>query len=275
MYLIYFDASGNTGTNLNAGQQPIFALGALIVPEASWLALETDLQAAIEQFFPSPRPEHFEVHATELHNSRDFCKSFPIDHRLAFRDAWLSIAYKHGLKFIYRAIVKKRFQAWLLETFGGGVAINPHVAAFPLVARAVDNHLQTLPGAPLGMFIADENKDVVRDVEKAHKILRGADGVLKLVRIVEKGFFIDSAASLPLQLCDLCVYAARRKEEQKAGLSVKPLDASANTHLDRLILRTEESFPDVLAWLTEQQKKDAAREQSRGNGKGPNLTGRS
>jgi hypothetical protein len=275
MYLIYFDESGNTGTNLNAGQQPIFALGALIVPEASWLALETDLQAAIEQFFPSPRPEHFEVHATELHNSRDFCKSIPIDHRLAFRDAWLSIAYKHGLKFIYRAIVKKRFQAWLLETFGGGVAINPHVAAFPLVARAVDNHLQTLPGAPLGMFIADENKDVVRDVEKAHKILRGADGVLKLVRIVEKGFFIDSAASLPLQLCDLCVYAARRKEEQKAGLSVKPLDASANTHLDRLILRTEESFPDVLAWLTEQQKKDAAREQSRGNGKGPNLTGRS
>ena len=274
MHLIYFDESGNTGTNLNAGQQPIFVLGALIVPETSWLTLETDLQAAIEQFFPAPRPDHFEVHATELHNPRDFCKNIPIAHRLAFRDAWLGIARQHGLKFIYRAIVKKRFQSWLHDTFGGGVAINPHVAAFPLVARAVDNHLHTLPGPPLGMFIADENKDVVRDVEKAHKLLRGADGVLKLARIVEKGFFIDSAGSLPLQLCDLCVYTARRKEEQKAGVPVKPLDASAITHLEPLILRTGESLPDVLAWLTEQQKKDAARDQSRGNGKGPNLTGR-
>jgi len=274
MHLIYFDESGNTGTNLHAPQQPIFVLGALIVPETVWLKLETDLEAAVERYFPSPRPEDFEVHATELHNARGYCKNFPISHRLEFRDTWLKIAQSHGLKFIYRAIAKKRFQTWIHDTFGGGVAINPHVAAFPLLARAVDNHLGTLPGDPLGMFISDENKDVVRDVEKAHKVLRGIDGALKLGRIVEKGFFIDSDSSLPLQLCDLCVYAARRKEELKAGIPVKPLDQSSIPLLDPLILRTSESLSDVLAWLTEQQKIGAAREQSRGNGKGPNLTGR-
>ncbi|MDO8541619.1 MAG: DUF3800 domain-containing protein [Opitutaceae bacterium] len=255
MHLIYFDESGNSGTNLTAPHQPIFVLGALVVPETAWLALEADLQAVIDRYFPAPRPEHFEIHATELHNPRDFCKSFPIAHRLAFRDDWLRVAQKHGLKFLYRAIVKKRFQAWLHTAFGGGVAINPHVAAFPLVARAVDNHLRTLPGSPLGMFIADENKDVVRDVEKAHRLLRGTEGVLKLGRIVEKGFFIDSASSLPLQLCDLCVYAARRHEERKAGFAVKPLDASSISLWETLVLRIDESMPDVLAWLTEQQKK--------------------
>ncbi len=105
------------------------------------------------------------------------------------------------------------------------------------------------------MFISDENKDVVRDVEKAHKLLRGTQGALKLKQIIEKGFFIDSASSLPLQLCDLCVYAARKKEEQKAGIPVKPLDASGVALVDPLILRMSESLPDVLAWLEEQQKK--------------------
>jgi hypothetical protein len=274
MHLIYFDESGNTGTNLSAPHQPIFVLGALIVPEGTWLGLEQDLQAEIERYFPQPRPDDFEVHATELHNARDYCKKFSITHRLQFRDAWLQVAQRHGLKFIYRAIAKRRFQNWLTSTFGSGVAINPHVAAFPLMARAVDTHLQSLGSSTLGIFIADENKDVVRDVEKAHKLLRGAEGVLKLERVVEKGFFIDSSTSLPLQLCDLCVYAARRKEEQREGLTVKPIDASAIPLLDPLVLRASESMPDVLAWLTEQQKRGAARELRRGNGKGPNHSGR-
>ncbi|HVS52052.1 MAG TPA: DUF3800 domain-containing protein [Opitutaceae bacterium] len=255
MHLIYFDESGNTGTNLNTAQQPIFVLGALIVPETGWLALEIELHSIVEKFFPSPRVDHFEIHASELHNARDFCKSFSVSHRLEFRDEWFRAAQRHGIKFIYRAIVKKRFQAWVHSVFGAGVAINPHVAAFPIVARAVDTHLQGLGPKTLGMFISDENKDVVRDVEKAHKLLRGTQGALKLKQIIEKGFFIDSASSLPLQLCDLCVYAARKKEEQKAGIPVKPLDASGVALVDPLILRMSESLPDVLAWLEEQQKK--------------------
>src|SRR5439155_8174166 len=108
--------------------------------------------------------------------------------------------------------------------FGPGILINPHVAAFPLVARVVDDLLKSLPGSPLGIFISDENREVVGDVEKAIRILRGTTGVLQLSQIVEKGFFIESEKSLALQLCDLCVYTARRKEEKKLGLTVKALD---------------------------------------------------
>lgn len=255
MHLIYFDESGNTGTNLNAPQQPIFVLGALVVPEAGWLALEADLHATIEKFFPPPRPDDFEVHATELHNARDYCKAFSVSHRLEFRDAWLRVAQKHGLKFFYRQIVKKRFQAWIHQEFGPGWAINPHVAAFLLVASAVDAHLTSLGPSALGMFISDENKDIVSDVEKTHRLLRFTKGSLKLKRVIEKGFFIDSASSLALQLCDLCVYAARRREEQNAGFTVKPLDASGIALIDPLIVRTTEPMSDVLAWLTTEKKK--------------------
>jgi len=108
MHLIYLDESGQTGTNLRDTIQPVFVLGALVVPEAAWLALEKDLQAAIEKSFPTPRPADFEIHATEISNPRSgYFKQFPIAHRLAFRDEWFLIAQKHALKFVYRAISKK------------------------------------------------------------------------------------------------------------------------------------------------------------------------
>jgi cytochrome c1 len=92
MHLIYFDESGQTGTNLADPVQPVFVLGALVVPESLWLPLEKDLQAAIDKHFPAPRPDDFEIHATEISNARkSYFKQFPVAHRLAFRDDWFRI----------------------------------------------------------------------------------------------------------------------------------------------------------------------------------------
>jgi len=124
-----------------------------------------------------------------------------------------------------------------------------------LVARVVDDLLKSLPGSPLGIFISDENREVVSDVEKAIRVLRGTEGVLKLGQIIEKGFFIQSEKSLVLQLADLIVYTARRREEQKLDLAVKPLDQSGIPLIEPLIHVGDERFRDVNAWLEQQQKK--------------------
>lgn len=256
MHLVYLDESGQTGANLRDPVQPIFVLGALVVPETIWLAVERDLQSSINSYFPVPRPDDFEIHATEISNPRKgFFRQFPVSHRLAFRDEWLRLANKHGLKLIYRAIAKKRLMDWSYATFGPGISINPHVAAFPLVARVVDDFLKSLPGSPLGIFIADENHEVVADVEKAIRVFRGMEGVLKLGQIVEKGFFIESEKSLLLQLCDLCVYTARRREEQKAGVSIKAIDQGAIPLIEPLVHSGDEKFQDMNAWLRSEQKK--------------------
>src|SRR3954468_9136481 len=90
VHLIYLDESGQTGTNLRDTVQPVFVLGALVVAEACWLALEAVLQDPIEKSFPGPRPADFEIHATEISNPRSsYFKSLAISHRLAFRDQWL------------------------------------------------------------------------------------------------------------------------------------------------------------------------------------------
>jgi len=84
-------------------------------------------------------------------------------------------------------------------------------------------------------------------------VLRGTEGTLRLSQVVEKGFFIDSAQSRPLQLCDVCALMARKKEERKAGIPGKSIDDSGIKLLDSLIIRRDESLQDILAWLAAQR----------------------
>ena len=104
------------------------------------------------------------------------------------------------------------------------------------------------------MFISDDNKQIVSDVEKTIRALRGTEGLLRLTQIVEKGFFIDSKASHPLQLCDLCALSLRKKEEADLGRPLKPIDESGIKIIEPYIHRGDEAFPDVMGWLTAQLK---------------------
>jgi hypothetical protein len=190
MILVYLDESGNSGTNLLDTQQPVFTLAAVLIPKKKWLAVEIGLETLIEKFFPCPRPPDFEIHASEIINPRGYFRAFPIAHRLQFFADVLAFVNAQQLRVVYRAIVKARFAKWLDHTFGAGVLINPHLAAFPLVAHVVNDYLKSLPGSPLGIFISDENRDVMLDVEKAQKLLRGVPGRLHLNQIIEKGFLL-------------------------------------------------------------------------------------
>jgi hypothetical protein len=253
MHLIYLDESGNSGMNLNDAQQPVFVLCGLIVPEHKWLGLERELLASLRRHFPE-FPDSHEVHATDIRSGRGYFKGVDIGKRIAFRDEWLALADRHGCKLIYRAIVKKSFQKWLLREYGSGVQINPYVAAFALVSQVINDYLRRLSPPGLGVLISDENKEVISEVEKSIRLLRNHAGQLRLGQIVEKGFFIDSRTSLPLQLCDLCALAIRKKEEAKIGPAIKPVDKTAIPFVDKLVHRGDESLLDVMKWLMDQQK---------------------
>ena len=264
MHLIYLDESGNTGNNLGDLEQPVFLLGALIVPECCWQALERDLEKDLELRFPEIANDGAEMHSSDLRAGRGVFKGVPVSDRIALRDSWLGIARKHNLKFVCRSIEKKKFQQWVHNTFGSGVSINPYIAAFPLVALVVNEYLANLQKKALGIFISDENKEIVADIEKSVRQLRLSAGPLRLSQVVEKVFFIDSSKSRILQLCDLCAFCARKKEEARLVGPAKSFDQGGIDLIDHLIHRGNEQIWDVLAWLTEQRKGGAQKSSGQG-----------
>jgi uncharacterized protein DUF3800 len=254
MHLVYLDESGNSGMNLNDPAQPVFALCAMVVDESKWQSLERDLIAVLDaRIHPWRAIDRFEVHAVDLRTGRGQFRGMAVADRIAFRDAWMDVGIRHGVRLIYRTVEKKPYANWLNQAFGPGVLINPHVAAFAIVARCVDHYLASLPAKPLGMFISDENKEVVADVEKSLRVLRGADSTIRLQQIVEKGFFVDSSKSLPLQLCDLFTLSLKKQKEIELKYAVsKPFDESGIA-LACSILHTDRQHDlDVIQWLTKQ-----------------------
>lgn len=254
MHLIYIDESGNTGRNLTDPAQPVFVLGALVVPECSWQAIEADLESAILAHGPKPGKRDYEIHGGDIRQGTGVFKGVSVADRVKLRDAWLAIAVDHKLRFIYRAIIKKRFERWMASEFGSGVSINPHLAAFPLVVQVANNLLREIGPDVLGIIISDDNREVVGDIERFQKLLRVTPGSLHLDRIIEKGFFIDSSKSRLLQLSDLCTIHARKSEERKIGMEPKAIDDRGIELIQPLIYRGNESFSDVIEWLKTAQK---------------------
>ncbi len=261
MYLIYIDESGNSGLNLSDPAQPLFALCAMMLPEDRWQPLEQDLKAVLDRRVPDwATREKFEVHASDIRRGDGHFQGIPCSDRIAFRDEWMRVGQSHGVRLSYSTVHKSKYAQWLVERFGHGVVINPHVPAFLLLSRCVDTYLQTLPGRPLGIFISDENKEVVADIEKSIRVLRSEVGTLRLGQIIEKGFFIDSKKSLPLQLCDLFTLSLRKRTERMRKCSEpKSFDDSGIAIAESLIYQNDTQNPDVLNWLVEQRKKEAAR----------------
>jgi hypothetical protein len=262
MHLIYFDESGNSGNNLADIEQPVFVLGALIVPESRWLALEQKLELLVDPFRAN-HGERFEIHAHELARGEGCFKGVGLPERLRLRDALMDCAKSENLRFAYRSIIKKRYLRWLDQTYGGGVFINPHLAAFPLVAQILNGLLRDDGPNTLGILIFDENREVYLDIERTLRLLRADSGLLRLDRIIEKGFFIDSRKSLVLQLADVCTYYAKKAEERKLGLKERSIDDGGIERLEPLVVRGQEAMPDVLRWLSEQSVKKASGEESR------------
>ena len=252
MHLIYLDETGNSGKNLAEPSQPIFVLCALVVPETHWQDLESALGVALDKHFPT-RPE---VHTYDIVSPgrHSFFRTSSEADRLAFLKEWISIAASFDLKVIHRAIVKTRYARWLEKEYGPGVFINPHSVAFLFVSQVVNEYLRAAPGNPRGIFISDESQEMMEELEQSIRLLRMERSALQLSQIVEKGFFIDSRKSLPLQLCDLCAYALRQMEADKVGLRVKPIHKTLIASVRPLIHRGVEQMPDVLTWLDAQQK---------------------
>ena len=268
MQLVYFDESGNSGNNLNDPRAADLHARGADRTERVLAEVGGRPRFLAGRSFPGYLERRDGNPRLRPSRSRGVFKGVPVAARIGLRDAWLEVGAKPHSKFVYRSIEKKSYQKWLHATFGVGVSINPHIAAFALVAVVVNEYLTDRK--TLGIFISDENKEIVRDVEKSIRQLRLSAGPLRLSQIIEKGFFIDSTKSRILQLCDVCVLQAREKEEEKAGLPPRAFDIEGIKLIEPLVHRGNEGIRDVLERLKKEQTV-AGRNKSSGQGVKPGV----
>ncbi len=251
MNLVYIDESGNTGLNLKDVQQPVFLLAAMILPESKWFLLEKLFFDIARKYFGDPLPNPFEVQAKDLKNRRNIFKNLTLEEQIYFRDEMLEMLIDNKITFIYRRIIKRKFETFCEVHYGPGIKVNPYIMALPFVCMEVDHYLRQMGNDQLGMFIFDEQKETFDDAERSLRTLRLDSGsVLKTSNIIEKGFFIDSSKCFALQLVDLVAYYIRKYEENKIGLRVSDIDKQTFDRISRIVsMEVGSSVVDVIEWV--------------------------
>lgn len=251
MYLIYVDESGNTGLNLKDPQQPVFILAAIIIHQSKWFLLEREFLKIAHFYYGPQLPEPFHVQAKELKSGRGLFASLSLAQQLKFRDAVLKLLLDHNIPVIYRRIIKSKFSDFCEKHYGPGIKVNPYIMALPFVCMEIEHYLKSDTTGDLGMLIFDEQKENLDAAEKSLKTLRLDEAsALKTKRIIEKGFFVDSAKSFALQLVDIAAYYIRKWEEKKLGFRVSGYDEQTFNSITRLTsMGAGSKTSDILEWV--------------------------
>ncbi len=249
MILVYIDESGDTGTNFNDPQQPVFVLGAMLIDQSNWKKYEERFLTVIREYFNEKIPENFELHTMDLVNRKKWFSESSIEEVNRLRDRLLDLILTERITVLYRKIVKKDYQKYCEDKFGKGIKIDPYIMAFPFICIGISPYLED--NNELGIFIIDEHRSII-DIEQSLKTLRHGQGnELKLERVIEKGFFVDSSKSYPIQLLDLVLYYIRKYHESLIGKAVSPIHrevfdkvTSIAKNLDNL-----NQGRDILEWV--------------------------
>src|SRR5437870_1010043 len=82
MYLIYLDEAGNTGLRLDDPDQPIHVVGAIIIADKDWLAIEEVFNGLVARLIPKKVERRgFEFHAADLFFGHGFFEAWSNDDR--------------------------------------------------------------------------------------------------------------------------------------------------------------------------------------------------
>ena len=249
MVLIYLDESGDTGVNLSDVQQPVFVLGAMLMPQDKWKPCEEKFRTIISDFFGGKVPENFELHTMDMVSRSKWFKNYSIDNVKSLRDRLIQLVIDEKIPIMYRKIIKKDYQRYCENKYGKSIKIEPYIMAFPFICFGVESYLKE--NKDLAILILDEHRSF-KDIEQSLKILRNAEiGKIGTESIIEKGFSVDSSKSYPIQLLDLFLYYLRKYHEHKLGKKVSLLHqevfsrvVEASENLDNHNMGS-----DILEWV--------------------------
>ena len=196
MYLMYADESGNTGTDYDNKEQPIFVLGSIALEHTNW--------HKINDYFNERKIEIFkEFKYTEIHTNEIFSpprKSiFHIKNwheNFKILDNLIDLIIELDIEFNFIAIDKKQFKLDLQQRYGKFVKIDPYIFGFTTLYNDFSDKLEK--NNDKGIIFLDEIIDIPQALNKIYPELSA-----NKKSIIEQALFLKSKDTNFIQIADM------------------------------------------------------------------------
>lgn len=213
MYLLYLDESGNTGTDYDNKQQPIFVLGGFLVEHSKWHNINNYFNSRKVQICNYFKDN--EIHTNEIFSpSRksifhidDWQKNFKI------LDNLVDLILELDLQFQYIAIDKKRFKLAMQQRLGNYIKIDPYIYSFCMLYKFMSKSLQKKNEK--GIIFLDEIINIPQYLNKIYPEIS-----INNRSIIEQALFLKSRDTNFIQIADIfafyvCQYLNIKREYKK------------------------------------------------------------
>lgn len=196
MYILYADESGNTGTDYENKEQPIFVLGGLIVEDKKWHEINkifNEQKVKITSVL-----EYTEIHAVDLFNSskKSIFDKFDWKQNLNTVEKLVDLILTLDISFQYIAIDKKSFKKSLNDSFGNSIKIDPYIYAFGLLYDKISNYLKNQKDK--GLIFLDDILTIPEQLRNIYPILSKENNI-----IIENAMFLSSKDTNFIQIADI------------------------------------------------------------------------
>ncbi len=213
MYLMYADESGNTGTDYDNKQQPIFVLGGFLVSHSKW--------HDINNYFNSKKVEicnylqYNEIHTNDIfspsHKSIFHIKNWQENFNIL--DKIVDLILELDIKFQYIAIDKKMFKIDLQQKLGNFIKVDPYIYSFCMLYKFLSQTLEK--ENEKGIIFLDEIINIPQYLNKIYPEIS-----INNHTIIERALFLKSRDTNFIQIADVfsfyvCQYLNIKKGYKK------------------------------------------------------------
>ncbi len=221
MYILYADDSGNTGTDYENKDQPVFSLAGWIIETNNWNELNEHIIRMKKEIIPEVY--NVEIHTTDIFNGKkdkngtfDFRKN-GLEGNFNILDKLVDMAISLNPKILAFVVRKDKLKHYCRIKFDMKIKIDPYLIAFPYLSKYFDEFL--IKNNANGLIFLDEQEKMVDNIDSILSILRinTEENNLQIKNIVERAVFLNSFKSNFIQIADLFNFYINRYKSIEEG----------------------------------------------------------
>lgn len=199
MYILYADESGNTGTDYDNKEQPIFVLAGVLIQDAIWHEINNYFNKRKIEILPIL--QDYEIHTNELFNSskKSIFNQFNWQDNFKTMEKLIDLILELDITVNFIAIDKKQFKKSVCNTFKNSIKIEPYIYSFGMMYDLVSNSL--LQQKDKGIMFLDDILTIPSALHNIYPILSKNNSTM-----IEEAMFLNSKNSNFIQIADIFAF---------------------------------------------------------------------